>query len=452
MKKISKLILLSCLLSLLALVLASCSDTPYDEHNDSGFTVSIKYDANGGTFGTNTTVITDSYNISEYKTNESGNKEILLIDPADPVRGETQAYSVSKIGHFFAGWYTERNETTDASGNTVYTYGGHWSFGDKYEVKADGEYDANVPVLTLYAAWIPAEQFKYEFYQINSDGSTSLIGEKALDSLDNSGIKLPGVDNKTGLVGAGDFPKLENMTYTGVYLDKDMTSPVTSEKITHGGGIDLENATAYDTTLKLYCTVKEGVEYEIDTVDKFLAADKKATLILKADLDFEGEYWPTLMLASEFKGKLIGNGHKISNVSISKTNRNATAFGMFGKIAEGAVIENVVFENISASIEIAKVGSFYGIIASEIAEGATVTGVSILNSKMVISSAQIYNTEAVVYGLGAAKGDCSGITIDPTVTVAFENFSGSTSTKEYNVIFEGDGSGIFTLELKEAAE
>ena len=45
---------------------------PYQLNDDEKYNVSIRFDANGGLFHTNLSVITDSYNISNMKVNGEG--------------------------------------------------------------------------------------------------------------------------------------------------------------------------------------------------------------------------------------------------------------------------------------------------------------------------------------------------------------------------------------------
>ena len=58
--------LLLCLLVGTLLIASGCAGakTPYQINDEEGFNVSVKYDANGGTFTTNVTVMVDSFNVS----------------------------------------------------------------------------------------------------------------------------------------------------------------------------------------------------------------------------------------------------------------------------------------------------------------------------------------------------------------------------------------------------
>ena len=130
MKKTIKIALLA-LLTITALVFASgCAleRSPYEINDSEDYTVSVKYDANGGIFTTNTFVIVDSYNVSDMDKNSEGDAEIMLISPDNKDRGN-DAFTAIKNGYFLAGWYSERTETgKDADGNPTYSYSGKWNF------------------------------------------------------------------------------------------------------------------------------------------------------------------------------------------------------------------------------------------------------------------------------------------------------------------------------------
>ena len=102
MKQTRKLL---AVLLVLALGLAGCGPqlTPYEVNNQEGFTVSVKYDANGGMFTTNTSVIVDSFNVKDVAASGAG---IALLPPDAAARGN-DAFKASRNGYFLAGWYRE---------------------------------------------------------------------------------------------------------------------------------------------------------------------------------------------------------------------------------------------------------------------------------------------------------------------------------------------------------
>ena len=109
-------------LLVLALVLSACGaeESPYAVNDSQGYTLSVKYDANGGIFTTNTSVMVDSYDLSQVPQ-DGGKASIALLQPDNALRGN-DAFTAVKNGYFLAGWYAGRTETgTDEEGNPTYT-------------------------------------------------------------------------------------------------------------------------------------------------------------------------------------------------------------------------------------------------------------------------------------------------------------------------------------------
>ena len=86
------------LLLLTVLLVTGCAEepTPYEVNDAEHFTVSVKYDANGGTFTTNTAVIVDSYDAAA-----TGGK-IALLSPDNALR-RNDAFTAVNNGYFLAG-------------------------------------------------------------------------------------------------------------------------------------------------------------------------------------------------------------------------------------------------------------------------------------------------------------------------------------------------------------
>ena len=82
-----KVILLLLLTAVLTLITGcSAEDTPYQVNDRENFTVSVRFDANGGWFTTNTSVIVNSYDISQIKADADGKVRVPLLAPDDPAK------------------------------------------------------------------------------------------------------------------------------------------------------------------------------------------------------------------------------------------------------------------------------------------------------------------------------------------------------------------------------
>lgn len=406
MKQKIKVLLLTVLtLGTMCLFTACGSEqTPYQINDSENYTVSVKYDANGGVFTTNTSVIVDSYNISDMKTNSDGNVEIPLITPDDKSRGN-DAFSATKSGYFLAGWYAERTEDgKDEDGNTIYTYGDKWDFEeDLLEVDADKTYSSEEPVITLYAAWVPL--FEIEFYSLESG---EYLNSYVYDPTLVDEIKVPTWDEETGAVEMFNFPENDGYTFNGAYLDAAGTQKVATATLEHPGKVDEETGTADEPVMKLYVDWLEGEWYHIYTVEQFLDnASIKGNYEIHADLDFTDENWPSSLMYGNFTGSIKGNGHTFKNIELAQTNNSKVNAGLFGNFTEEASITDLTFENVTFTIEKGTrvAGTSYGLFAGTIADGATLTNVNIVNGVLQIDSGCYFGVSDYSIGLLCGTGN-----------------------------------------------
>lgn len=436
MKRKTKLIILCLLVVALSLIAAGCSQTPYEINDEQGYTVSVKFDANGGSFTTNVPVIVDSYDLSQIPVNNAGKASLPLIAPDNSSRGK-DAFTATNGGHFLVGWYAQRQETADENGNVTYTYSQPWDFeNDRMELDPNATYSAQEPVLTLYAAWAPL--YEIEFYALDSG---ELLGTYSFDPNAGSEIQVPHWDEETGAVAMYKFPKREGYTFEKAYYDAQGTQPIETEAVSHPGVLHPENASVENGTLKLYVQYRTGQWYRISTAKQF--ADNfslNGSYELLADLDFTDVIWPTALMYGSFTGSITGNGHTISSVTIEQTNNSKVNAGLFGQLAEGAVLQDVTFDNITFTVKSGTrvAGTAYGLLAGSLADGASLTGVQITNSTLQIDSGCYFGTSdyaiGLVCGLGTAPIDHSGITC-VAVGDAPEKVSISVTDNTVNVEF-----------------
>ncbi|MBQ4564104.1 MAG: hypothetical protein IJA58_06465 [Lachnospiraceae bacterium] len=390
-------------------------EDPYRDNDAANYNVSVKYDANGGMFTTNTSVIVDSYNISDLKTNSEGNVEIALLSPDNSLRGK-DAFTAQNSGYFLAGWYAERTETLNEQGEKVYVYNKRWDFEEsRLEVNPDETYSASEPVITLYAAWVPL--FEIEFYALDTG---EYLNRYTFNPEEVSEIKVPVWDEKTGAIEMFDFPERAGYTFDGVYLDAEGKEAVDTLTVTHPGTVDYVNGAAKDSVLKLYVDWKEGEWYHIYTAKQFKDnASVNGNYVLHADLDFADEIWPTSLMYGNYSGTIEGNGYTIKNVQIAQTNNSKVNAGMFGHLTEKAVFTDLTFENITFTIKAGTrvVGTSYGLLAGTISAEATFTNVAVKNSTLQIDSGCYFGADDYVIGLVCGMGDpgvidYSGITCE----------------------------------------
>lgn len=424
MTKTTKHALLLAAVITLLLLLTGCSqwELPYEGMNEEGYTVSVRFDPCGGAFANTENVqVIDVFKLADADKDSSGNYQIPLIAPDDSRRGD-RAFGISKNGCFFAGWYRECSPRTDASGNPLdsygnptsesgleqgYTYSGLWSFENDTLSVPEGSYSSETPYITLYAAWIP--YFNFEFYVRNESGSFELFETDNLISLD-----IPVWDLESGKINMKGFPEIDSKTFRGAYLDEAMTKPVTE---TLSGNIDYEHGVSATEKIKVYTEYADGEWYRISTAEQFVKNSKLGgCYYIEGDLDFTGLNWSSALAGGAFSGRIEGNGHKFSNITFVQADNSKVSGGIFGSLASGASIKDVVFENISYTLGAGSrmQAPVFGLLCGQLSEEATIENITLSNASFIISG-DIYPQEytlGMLVGSGDNRGtDLSGITV-----------------------------------------
>ena len=410
-KKIS--ILVAVIVAAIAcLLLASCSNKgapPYENYEKEGFTVHVRYDAGDGFFASSAhKIVVDSYNVSNYTVNENGKVSIKLNAPDDKARGDSNTFTPSNPKYFFAGWYKVRevvkngeDEVLDINGNKVYTYSERWDFKNgRLEVDPNYTPDENGAAVTLYAAWIPEFTFKF------CDFDGGVLGTYSFDPMYSKALELPTMDEKTGKWKLHKFPDVEGKTFSKVYLDPAGKEPVTLDKVTHTGQINLSNATATGNEMTLYVDYLDGEWISIYTADQFNSnVALTGNYIICNDLDFEGEDWNKLLMYGDFAGTINGNGYSLKNISATQSDFNEEYAGLFGTLTAGAKIMDLNFENVSFTIGAGykSPGGSYGLFAGAVDGNAVLENVNI--SGMLYIGVSSYIKADTAIGLLCGEGD-----------------------------------------------
>ena len=434
MNKTRKIIISLSIACCAACAAAACAtpDATIPDLIAGGTNIVVEFDQNGGIVAS----LTDVY-VKDFYSYDQVEKGVRLMEPGDSKRGDSAASSsaVTREGYFIIGWYRERAPRVDEQGNALdengelvsetgnrqgYVYSGRWDFNadtltlDEESLVEDTEtYGKTVYKLTLYAAWSP--RYTYEFYYQNGNEWAS-YGSVALPN-NMSAIPTPKWNEEAGALSydINEYTKIpvyktseKNYSMTGlygdpgksvVYGDDNMENTVITE-IPHPGSYDLTNGTAENTIVRLYTTWREGLWYKATTPANFkqnLADSGGAGIFdVMADIDFtkveydeEGnEKAPVSWTAglSSFSGTINGKGHKIIGPATTQADYNTTiAGGVFGTITANAVIKDVAFENVTFTInsgtnraeDRGRAGGYYGLLAGEVEEGATLQGVTV---------------------------------------------------------------------------
>lgn len=439
MKKQVKLLCLAALLLAVIACITACGkrDEPYTGLDEQGYTISIRFDVNGGMFaGINDVSVVDVYHPDDIHIDENGEKQIYLLEPDDERRGKQSALTASKNDYFLAGWYQERTPRVNEKGEALddygqlcsesgreqgYVYAKPWDFSQPLVIDGQGEQNVNENYLTLYAAWVP--YYNFEIYTV--DAATGEVNEEAKEIVQALFLELPEWDQSTGKINMKKFPTPEiltesadgetkTVTFEAAYLDPALTQPATE---TLAGTWDPATATLITDTVKLYTTWLEGEWFHIYTAEQFYDNSRlNGNYVLCADLDFSDTFWMSIFATNEkgFTGKIIGNGYTMSNIAVKQANNSQLQGGLFASLGATAEIRDVNFENITYTIGAGSrmQGASFGLLAGTIAEGALLEQVTVSGSLIV--GAKCFPgdyTVGLVCGTGAAPGvDHSNIT------------------------------------------
>ena len=415
--------------------------TPYVVNQEAGYTVSVKYDANGGRFAEDTFVVIDTFNPDHWM--RDGKLSIQLPQPTRRNK-DGQSWELVKDNHIFVGWYRERTQVgVDEKGEAVYEYSGLWDFKeDRLELAADGNYHAAEPVQTLYAAWVP--WFQVEFYDY--DDPDTLIDTKDLSSLNSveKEFKLPAFKENAVKSSKGDFTAKVTKGYTveGVYWNPTDTQPITEATIHHAGKVNYDNGTASNTVLKLYVKRTEGETYHIYKVrDLKNNAKSNGTYILHNDLDFEGAEWPAALTEEVFTGTIVGNGHTIKNFKATVDDFEQNKVGLFCALGDSAKITNLTLENATLTVKNVsnKADVSIGLLGGNVSEKADLTGLVIKDALLEIDS-RCKITKTSVVGLL-----CGNST---TLDVSGINCQVAGGDESMLMVLPGTGNAVTLLDLE----
>ena len=396
----------------------------FDGYAKDGYTVSITFDSNGGTFKGSDSSVIDLYNPD--KVGEDG---IKLLAPDDSRRDKNNALTVTKAGYFLAGWYTERTPIDPANPDAGYTYSGRWNFeSDRVKLDPEKTYTPEESALTLYAAWVP--YYNYEIYAKNESGETVLISTA-------SALKLTIPEWTEGAVSLemDNFPSRDGYTLDKVtYLDGSELDIKPNENGTKfiEGDWDKATATSLTPTIKLLTTWVEGERYRIySTEDLRKSADPNGYYEIYADLDFSNVEWPQAFANGKFNGQIFGNGHKIIGATIESTSRSRISNGLFSSLGENAHIENLEFVDITHKVNIISVapGTTFGLIAGSAADSASFDNVKV-SGKILIGD------------------DCASLADSADYTMHKLFVGGSTKGIEENILVEKANPATKTFSIK----
>lgn len=496
MKKKFKWILSLACLSALCFGTAACGQgSQLEQYQQDGYTISVTYDANGGTYLERPGVtIIDLFNPANYEKDEGGKVHISLTEPTDANRPTSSSSKITLTmeGHFFAGWYQERTLLTNEAGAVVdaagvalekttdgyvypgtttaafpaYSYAKYWDFEEDTIDYAEGD---GLYEMTLYAAWVPYFEFHY-YHQV--EGKWELLQSTTFDyksthaegstSADRDTIWVP--DWKDGAMNheyryqdneVYNFPSVDGTTFLAAYTDPDCQNPIEGS-LRHHGELNLENGTAKNNVQNIYIQTMPGAHYKIEkAMDLVSNPNANGIYEIAADLDFTDLKWPAAFEVGTFTGEFCaaeGQTFTIKNATAKHNSSSVEYGGLFGRIAKGAKIENIKFEN--ATLDIAATKSrmqegYFGLFAGFIEEGALISGVSV-DGIIRIGEITWDNTTTTLNLL--ANGQVTGVTVNEVKMQVYGSKNWAEENSYYytinptNITVDEDNNVLLTYE------
>lgn len=359
-----------------------------DSLESRGYTVIITYDFNGG--------IADS---------ES--KRTLYYKPGQPLLapGGNPEFKEPVLDRFHSleGWYPV---STDSDGNLKTDENGNYITEDLPFSFSGAKAEKNI---TLIAKWKkkPLIELMVDGYGEGTEGGELLypaeadkrITEKMLETL---------------------LPDKSDKTFLGYYHDKECTEAVTFP-LTLKDGDEMKIYTKYLDGDVLIVRTKS----DMTRIGRYI----NKTVYLNADIDMAGATFPSL---TSFGGKIIGNGHKISNLTVSKNmTGRATDYGLLGELTDGAEINDVIFENVKINVNAAYSSQslfHIGFLASGVEGNVRLAGVKFEGCSLTVSlptddggkkAINEYGRGTAYEGVLASSGDGSSIAYVCTGSVSY---------------------------------
>ncbi|MBQ8658109.1 MAG: hypothetical protein IJ506_03160 [Clostridia bacterium] len=280
-------------------------------------------------------------------------------------------------------------------GIPAYTYSGRWDF--ETDTLSYNEQDGKKKSLTLYAGW--SEYFEMHYYYKVQGQESDWIEHSEyhkfaynVEDTDLDTLLLPQWQNGK-MTHLGDnyiFPSVAGSTFLAAYTDPECQNEIKAS-FEHQGTIDQDTGKVVNRVQNIYFVVEPVKRYKIETAKQFTQnVSLNGYYEILNDLDFAGLAWPSNFMTGTFTGQIYAAGDqpiKFSNISVTYDKDEKTEGGLFGKIADSAVLTNLTFENVKFDLQKistdAETKAYYGLFAGFIDEGVTLTNVSVSGAFLI---------------------------------------------------------------------
>lgn len=358
-----------------------------------GVQASIHYYTNGGEFDNHHTEKTIGYRAGSFALN---------IGFSKLTNGNVNVND--RDGYVFEGWYLP---ATDGQGNLLYddaektivTVGAAFDFSKRL---AEGE------EISLYAKWVKSKSVAIQLVGTNltdSNGKTYAEGSVVRELVFRNG-------NAEKYGGNRLVENLPRGAYTFVeyYSDADCTQ-VVSWPIAE---TDAETQTIYAK----FIAGDWDIVSDVSSATKMLGAlAGTGHYYLIADIDLGGAEITT---SASVSATVEGNGHTLSNFSVTKKNVDASGASLLGTLKSAAALRNLTLSNVSLQVNV-KNGALTQIyfLFTNIENGAQLQGLTVTGNMTVqyASGAVVSNIQPSAHDKWIVGGDDATCLENGTVTV-----------------------------------
>ena len=412
--------------------------------------------------------------------NVSSTRLILLKVEADPkVEGSKEYFlrlgKMDEKGEVIEGVMTQDGEPQ--KGQPAYTYSQRWDFeNDTLDYNAK---NGKFKELTLYAGWSQFFEFNYYYKVEGQEGDWTkhsatytfdykTVQEKE-DYNDLDTIILPtwkeGKMSHASSYKSGEtytFPSVEGKTFLAAYSDPECKNKIETS-FTHEGTIDKATGEAVNRVQNVYFVVEPVERYKIETAKQFINnVNLDGHYEILNDLNFEGFDWPAAFMKGAFTGQIYaanGQSVKFSNINATYVEGSSQG-GLFGRIANGAVLKDVQFENTTVSLDAISynaAGATYGMFAGTIDSGVTISNVSV-DGLFRIGNIGSRDNENYAINLlangeiGALKDSISKISLQIYGEMKAQTWRYAVDPLDPESVQVNTESGNITLKLKECKD
>ena len=282
----------------------------------------------------------------------------------------------------------------------------------KHYFEVDGVYTSNPGVYkvtataTLKADHSQVSTYSFNVYIVDPDCSIDFVNGQSTIVLSANGFSVQGsLSNVEGYIKA--YVSTENEELTAEQLvnkENVQTFRVQTDSVV--AEFEANNTVTTDTAYYIYYTVVndnlsnigEATVYKREVKTKAISTEAEfkklartgspdgvdysntlTIFYLTKDLDFGGS-WDTTTTTKAFSGLFNGNGHTISNISVTSKPSAAHYVNVFYKVENGSIMD-VTFDNIKFSCQDSSNGKRMGIIGTM--KGGYLQDVKITNSSFV---------------------------------------------------------------------